>query len=128
MRISDWSSDVCSSDLEVAVAVRSQIADLLRICPPGSLPQPIVDRIKPGIEQLGRQTKSLLLDEVKAQSSRIVETLEAEGAPRKLVLKVDRKSHTSELQSLMRISYAVFCLTKKKNTTTTRIRRYNHDN
>src|SRR3546814_486134 len=75
---------------EVAVAVRSQIADLLRICPPGSLPQPIVDRIKPGIEQLGRQTKSLLLDEVKAQSSRIVETLEAEGAPRKLVLKVVR--------------------------------------
>src|SRR3546814_5826774 len=26
----------------------------------------------------------------------------------------DRKSHTSELQSLMRISYAVFCLKKKK--------------
>src|SRR3546814_4099022 len=29
----------------------------------------------------------------------------------------DRKSHTSELQSLMRISYAVFCLKKKKQTT-----------
>src|SRR3546814_5262487 len=29
----------------------------------------------------------------------------------------DRKSHTSELQSLMRISYAVFCLKKKKNHT-----------
>src|SRR3546814_1282747 len=28
---------------------------------------------------------------------------------------VDRKEHTSELQSLMRISYAVFCLKKKKN-------------
>src|SRR3546814_4167375 len=28
----------------------------------------------------------------------------------------DRKSNTSELQSLMRISYAVFCLKKKKNT------------
>src|SRR3546814_9470103 len=95
---------------EFAVAVRSQIADLLRICPPGSLPQPIVDRIKPGIEQLGRQTKSLLLDEVKAQSSRIVETLEAEGAPRKLVLKVVRsEEHTSELQSLMSISYADLC-------------------
>src|SRR3546814_10556557 len=97
---------------EFAVAVRSQIADLLRICPPGSLPQPIVDRIKPGIEQLGRQTKSLLLDEVKAQSSRIVETLEAEGAPRKLVLRSEE--HTSELQSLMRISYSVFCLKKTK--------------
>src|SRR3546814_8874752 len=34
---------------------------------------------------------------------------------------IDRRSeeHTSELQSLMRISYAVFCLKKKKNTTNT---------
>src|SRR3546814_4531535 len=30
------------------------------------------------------------------------------------------EEHTSELQSLMRISYAVFCLTKKNNTTRTR--------
>src|SRR3546814_6996698 len=30
------------------------------------------------------------------------------------VHSVDRKEHTSELQSLMRISYAVFCLKKKK--------------
>src|SRR3546814_3884473 len=29
------------------------------------------------------------------------------------------EEHTSELQSLMRISYAVFCLKKKKNTITT---------
>src|SRR3546814_6743397 len=33
--------------------------------------------------------------------------------------KVRSEEHTSELQSLMRISYAVFCLKKKKNTTTT---------
>src|SRR3546814_5734638 len=32
--------------------------------------------------------------------------------------KIDRsEEHTSELQSLMRISYAVFCLKKKKNKT-----------
>src|SRR3546814_1907428 len=31
------------------------------------------------------------------------------------VENVDRKEHTSELQSLMRISYAVFCLKKKNN-------------
>src|SRR3546814_10560033 len=35
------------------------------------------------------------------------------------------EEHTSELQSLMRISYAVFCLKKKKNTTTTMIQSYN---
>src|SRR3546814_3887613 len=31
--------------------------------------------------------------------------------------KIRSEEHTSELQSLMRISYAVFCLNKKKNTT-----------
>src|SRR3546814_5750854 len=36
-------------------------------------------------------------------------------------LKKRSEEHTSELQSLMRISYAVFCLKKKKKTTTTKI-------
>src|SRR3546814_7786783 len=35
------------------------------------------------------------------------------------------EEHTSELQSLMRISYAVFCLKKKKTNTTHKIRRHN---
>src|SRR3546814_13218025 len=33
-------------------------------------------------------------------------------------MEIRSEEHTSELQSLMRISYAVFCLKKKKNTTT----------
>src|SRR3546814_10508559 len=41
------------------------------------------------------------------------------------------EEHTSELQSLMRISYAVFCLKKKKNNkknkTTTHAHKRNHD-
>src|SRR3546814_1760941 len=43
-----------------------------------------------------------------------------------IALDVHRRSeeHTSELQSLMRISYAVFCLQKKKNTITTAAARY----
>src|SRR3546814_5522590 len=36
------------------------------------------------------------------------------------------EEHTSELQSLMRISYAVFCLKKKKKNNTTRHRKYEH--
>src|SRR3546814_5076950 len=37
----------------------------------------------------------------------------------RFIFQGDRsEEHTSELQSLMRISYAVFCLKKKKNTTT----------
>src|SRR3546814_1198532 len=39
---------------------------------------------------------------------------------RDYTLGVDRKKHTSELQSLMRISYAVFCLKKKKRQHTNR--------
>src|SRR3546814_2315179 len=39
--------------------------------------------------------------------------------PRQAVSLYRSEEHTSELQSLMRISYAVFCLKKKKNTTQT---------
>src|SRR3546814_7381837 len=44
--------------------------------------------------------------------------LKAGGVPHQSVQRKNRRSeeHTSELQSLMRISYAVFCLKKKKNT------------
>src|SRR3546814_3864702 len=51
-------------------------------------------------------------------SVRIVPTLEEALAPITLAfaLTADREEHTSELQSLMRISYAVFCLKKKKKT------------
>src|SRR3546814_10802453 len=38
--------------------------------------------------------------------------------PTSVISSTDRKSNTSELQSLMRISYAVFCLKKKKRHTT----------
>src|SRR3546814_7584094 len=47
--------------------------------------------------------------------------LEAGGRVSKERRVIDRRSeeHTSELQSLMRISYAVFCLKKKNHNTTT---------
>src|SRR3546814_6393036 len=40
------------------------------------------------------------------------------AAPRVLVVGLRPEEHTSELQSLMRISYAVFCLKKKTNNKT----------
>src|SRR3546814_8406311 len=45
-----------------------------------------------------------------------------DGAPREKFTSVDARSeeHTSELQSLMRNSYAVFCLKKKKKRNTTK--------
>src|SRR3546814_2010686 len=97
MRISDWSSDVCSSDLtalalgatflpvfdnqaDQAPTSRIEVAPL----PPGDAPESTFDDraallTHPDFDMLARS-----------------------------------EEHTSELQSLMRISYAVFCL-KKKN-------------
>lgn len=75
---------------EVAVAARSQIADLLRVCHPGAAPGAAIARLAGGIEALGRQAKGLLLDEARAHSARIADSLESAGAPKKLVQKVVR--------------------------------------
>src|SRR3546814_6741958 len=100
MRISDWSSDVCSSDL-LRVALIPQPIDLL--------PQP------PSLG-IGRQSPyrgEQVLD--------VGPFLQSQSLPRQPIRLVFRsEEHTSELQSLMRISYAVFCLKNKIHHT------YNH--
>jgi glutamate dehydrogenase len=75
---------------EVAVAARSQIADLLRVTRAGTGPGAALARLARGVGQLDKQTKALLLEEASAQSARIAATLEAAGAPKKLVQKVVR--------------------------------------
>src|SRR3546814_6505192 len=95
MRISDWSSDVCSSDLIEYLPAR-RVAEIAgenrRILGERDLRQPTADDRFADI--LGEFARAL--------------------RPRS-------EEHTSELQSLMRISYAVFCLKKKnKNTLYTR--------
>lgn len=75
---------------EVAVATRSQIADLLRVTRSGTGPGAALARLSKGIAQLDKQTKALLLEEASAQSARIAVTLETAGAPKKLVQKVVR--------------------------------------
>src|SRR3546814_5618632 len=105
MRISDWSSDVCSSDLiddAGAGGVADQIGDLLRR--PGLGADRIADvgAIEPGDDQ---------------SVVRNPELIEDVGAGMRVGGRGQRErseEHTSELQSLMRISYAVFCLKKKK--------------
>src|SRR3546814_3413358 len=87
MRISDWSSDVCSSDL---LAVTGTLTF------PG-------DRL----DQKGNGVGHASCDRRSAESL----------CPSRRVADFRRsEEHTSELQSLMRISYAVFCLKKKKPT------------
>src|SRR3546814_9424966 len=53
--------------------------------------------------------------------------LEKLGAPEGEARDARSEEHTSELQSLMRISYAVFCLKKKKNTALTHKYYHSHD-
>src|SRR3546814_7600753 len=105
MRISDWSSDVCSSDLEDAAFVR-RVIEHRRLPRRNAIfrrgkAQPVAfdprrHRLRHAAH-LGEQVAALDVGEP-------VHFAE----PRS-------EEHTSELQSLMRISYAVFCL-KKKNT------------
>ncbi len=75
---------------EVAVATRSQIADLLRVTAPGAGPAAILARLAQGIRHLDGQTKALLLAEASAQSDRIAGQLETVGAPAALARKVVR--------------------------------------
>src|SRR3546814_4851296 len=97
MRISDWSSDVCSSDLRED----ARTAGALRV------------------EYGARRRRTATRDEGigVVDLGDIPCTPDREGQParrRRLQLGFDRsEEHTSELQSLMRISYAVFCLKKK---------------
>src|SRR3546814_9536486 len=96
MRISDWSSDVCSSDLRAA---DPQPRRALR-----SLQHDGDFR-----DEWGRRSGGA--DRTIGRSVQLAggADLQADGEHQR------SEEHTSELQSLMRISYAVFCLKKKKD-------------
>src|SRR3546814_9382874 len=105
MRISDWSSDVCSSDLENERRPRpARSRHLWRRAqlPPDGGPYRAV--------LIAAKTVS------KGRPAARVAGLFLCGARSGGSARLKSEEHTSELQSLMRISYAVFCL-KKKNTT-----------
>src|SRR3546814_1150765 len=112
MRISDWSSDVCSSDLllifverieQRIIAVARLLFDLMK----RRLPSRPVGR-RPIVTRAREQVFAIKLQ------PRVDIPGDAPGLARDAV-GVDHRSeeHTSELQSLMRISYDVFCLKKK---------------
>src|SRR3546814_1016085 len=127
MRISDWSSDVCSSDL-VAPGLRlfqrledgvpGVVVDRVRGLDDGD-PRP---RLRPRRKPEPRRQLAHLVDhDLRALLGRRRPQLpfvadQQQVGVRTVAIRVCQRSeeHTSELQSLMRISYAVFCL-KKKN-------------
>src|SRR3546814_8922852 len=99
MRISDWSSDVCSSDLYVFLC--------------GLIPAAVAFGVRLFVKEPERWTRI-------AQNSappRLGELFSPQFRRITLsgfLLAVRSEEHTSEIQSLLRSSYAVFCL--KKNT------------
>src|SRR3546814_2048580 len=118
MRISDWSSDVCSSDLPAADGDRldrGDAVDAVHEVEEVDEPQPG----ERGGQSIGRRRQQALEHQV-----RRIERPEtqADGSHLHAEAQAGRRSeeHTSELQSLMRISYAVFCLKKKNKTKTER--------
>src|SRR3546814_3827645 len=133
MRISDWSSDVCSSDLYGAGDVSrlrfirraqaigfslDEIAGLLNLGGESSCEQMqrLVERKLADVRLRLGELRQLEcdLEQLRVQCSHVPA---GERCPTLDLLEHARsEEHTSELQSLMRISYAVFCLQKKKMT------------
>src|SRR3546814_10743662 len=98
MRISDWSSDVCSSDLVAVELVGDRVGK----------------GVEGGVDDIGGNADR------RPAPARAVGALDhhaGHGVGAGRAFRRRSEEHTSELQSLMRISYAVFCLkTKNKNT------------
>src|SRR3546814_7493914 len=112
MRISDWSSDVCSSDL-LDLRARAQILDRR-----DAFRDLIVaeDQRIARAERVGLGEALLHIALERHVGGDAGAAQIGEHALRTLGRRVRSEEHTSELQSLMRISYAVFCLKKKKLT------------
>src|SRR3546814_5261110 len=103
MRISDWSSDVCSSDLASRASARIACSTFDFVAPSISAIVRIGVPSRRRSETLSRNHCSSGRGWSVSDSTSVVSTF----PPRR------SEEHTSELQSLMRISYAVFCLKKK---------------
>src|SRR3546814_4813942 len=107
MRISDWSSDVCSSDRVPIIGLLAIALSRWLAAPPSERPTLVINQSLEASQTGGK----------------------AVGWTRSIPASLHRsEEHTSELQSLMRISYAVFCLKKKhkQNTTQTTISSISH--
>src|SRR3546814_10229343 len=98
MRISDWSSDVCSSELAM------------------DAPNPII------VQGFTPRYAAAFRELLGTEGGHVNDRFDMGGETKvgislrflKAAGKIRSEEHTSELQSLMRISYAVFCLKKKK--------------
>src|SRR3546814_4526442 len=108
MRISDWSSDVCSSELVRVPGGGKRTGLRLAVTDDaGDHDVRVVERRSEGVGQRVAEL-SALVDRTRHLRRDVARDAAGEGER--------SEEHTSELQSLMRISYAVFCLKKKNKT------------
>src|SRR3546814_5335306 len=126
MRNSNGSSDVCSSDLGLHAGVGEARLAPLRALEHLVAAVQLVDLADPAhadaVAGVVIEVAQPVVEVLRAEIERAVQELAVAFHEFPVALAgravVDRsEEHTSELQSLMRISYAVFCL-KKKNTST----------
>src|SRR3546814_1338106 len=129
MRISDWSSDVCSSDLLVRIRALLPLPSALS---KNDSPMPWHRALDLAVAQgqcnslRGGDRRTLFVHPPNSRKQdarlwfQVLGQIEVGQIPDCQVGEVDwvgegvrSEEHTSELQSLMRISYAVFCLKKK---------------
>src|SRR3546814_2543152 len=114
MRSSDWSSDVCSSDLISMINFRSIHAHgFIRVgaCTPIATvgcPHTNMKLTEDLANQAAREYADLLVFPELNISSYSIDDLHLQDT----IIKSRSEEHTSELQSLIRTSYAVFCLKK----------------
>src|SRR3546814_4128685 len=111
MRISDWSSDVCSSDLKITDLEQDrrhhrglqdgEAGESVGVAQQLGLAADLLHQV---VGELLGQIHGLALGQIDEYIPNVAG----------LVGEVRSEEHTSELQSLMRISYAVFCLKKNK--------------
>src|SRR3546814_8940742 len=120
MRISDWSSDVCSSDLTRWRRPRQARLSAPRPDFPSTRhASDILSVGRPGFIVAGRA--GALSGKAERALGCIGERGSRHVGNMRLFPALRSEEHTSELQSLMRISYAVFCLKKKNRNIVTRI-------
>src|SRR3546814_10150910 len=117
MRISDWSSDVCSSDLHAREHPQRRCTDrVVAVAGPRMLGSGAADQHVAAVAVPGQQRQQV------AGGEQVRQQVFVQAPAQELLRLVDQppalrsEEHTSELQSLMRSSYAVFCL-KNKNPT-----------
>src|SRR3546814_7286474 len=111
MRISDWSSDVCSSDLSMQLAGCSpyEMAEAAKLNEDRGAAIIDINMGCPVKKVVNGEAGSALMRDLPLAASLIEATVKAVKVPVTVKMRMRSEEHTSELQSIMRISYAVFC-------------------